>query len=115
MRISDWSSDVCSSDLAPHRLAGGSSCGSASVVAQGLADFALGTDTGGSVRIPAAFTGLFGMRPTHGAISMEGVMPLAPSIDTIGFMARDAGLTRATRTALLPARPPRKSRAEGKE
>lgn len=87
---------------APCRLAGGSSCGSASVVAGGLADFALGTDTGGSVRIPAAFTGLFGMRPSHGAISMEGVMPLAPSLDTVGFMARDAYLLRATGHALLP-------------
>lgn len=87
---------------APHRLVGGSSCGSASVVAQGLADFALGTDTGGSVRIPAAFTGLFGMRPSHGAISVEGVMPLAPSLDTVGFMARDAHLLRAIGHALLP-------------
>ncbi|UYO93312.1 amidase [Pollutimonas sp. M17] len=90
---------------APQRLVGGSSCGSASVVAQGFADFALGTDTGGSVRIPAAFTGLFGMRPTHGAIPMEGVMPLAPSMDTVGFMARDARLLRAIGRTLLPVRP----------
>lgn len=71
------------------RLCGGSSCGSAAAVAACLCDFALGTDTAGSVRVPAAFCGLFGMRPTHGAISMDGVVPLAPSFDTVGFLARD--------------------------
>ena len=72
------------------RLCGGSSCGSAAAVAAALCDFALGTDTAGSVRVPAAFCGLFGLRPTHGAISSQGVVPLAPSFDVVGFLARDA-------------------------
>lgn len=71
------------------RLCGGSSSGSAAAVAGALCDFALGTDTAGSVRVPAAFCGLFGLRATHGALSMEGVVPLAPSFDTPGFLARD--------------------------
>ncbi|MFC0211934.1 amidase [Paenibacillus chartarius] len=74
---------------APGCIPGGSSSGSAVAVAAGLADFALGTDTGGSVRIPSAYCGVFGMRPTHGSVSMEGVIPLAPSFDTVGWMARD--------------------------
>ncbi|MDB4977720.1 MAG: amidase family protein [Myxococcaceae bacterium] len=72
------------------RLCGGSSCGSAAAVAAALCDFALGTDTAGSVRIPSAFCGLFGIRGTHGAISTDGVVPLAPSFDAVGFLARDA-------------------------
>ena len=72
------------------RLCGGSSCGSAAAVAACLSDFALGTDTGGSIRVPASFCGLFGFRPSHGRISAEGVVPLAPSFDTVGFLARDA-------------------------
>ncbi|MCQ9617442.1 amidase [Paenalcaligenes niemegkensis] len=88
--------------LAPERFTGGSSCGSASVVAQGLVDLALGTDTGGSVRIPAAFTGLFGMRPTYGSIPINGVTPLAPSLDTVGFMAKTAQILRDTGSVLLP-------------
>jgi amidase len=74
---------------APGRVCGGSSCGSAAAVAACLCDFALGTDTAGSVRVPASFCGLFGLRPTHGAIAMRGVVPLAPSFDTVGFLARD--------------------------
>ena len=88
--------------LAPQRFTGGSSCGSASVVAQGHAEFALGTDTGGSVRIPAAFTGLFGMRPTYGSIPIDGVMPLAPSLDTVGFMAKSVQVLYACGSVLLP-------------
>lgn len=72
------------------RLCGGSSCGSAAAVCACLCDFALGTDTAGSVRVPAAFCGLYGLRSTHGALPMEGVIPLAPSFDTIGYLARDA-------------------------
>ncbi|HMK37394.1 MAG TPA: amidase [Desulfomonilaceae bacterium] len=72
---------------APDRVPGGSSSGSASAVACGLADFALGTDTGGSVRIPAANCGIYGFRPTHGVISVAGVNPLAPTFDTVGVLA----------------------------
>ncbi|CAM3785325.1 amidase [Cohnella lubricantis] len=72
------------------RIPGGSSSGSASAVAAGDADFALGTDTGGSVRVPSSYCGLFGFRPTHGAVSAEGVIKLADSFDTVGWMSRDA-------------------------
>lgn len=72
---------------APDRVPGGSSCGSVSAVACGLADFALGTDTGGSVRVPAANCGIFGFRPTHGRISVAGVNPLSPTFDTVGVFA----------------------------
>ncbi len=70
---------------APDRLPGGSSSGSASAVGAGLVDFALGTDTGGSVRLPASFNGIFGMRPSRGAIDMSGVVPLGPGFDTLGW------------------------------
>lgn len=73
----------------PSRITGGSSSGSASAVSNGLCDFALGTDTGGSVRAPANHCGLIGLRPTHGRVSLEGVMDLAPSLDTCGWFARD--------------------------
>jgi amidase len=75
---------------APDRIPGGSSSGSAASVAAGLADIALGTDTGGSVRAPASFCGIWGLRPTHGRISLEGCMELCVSFDTCGFFARDA-------------------------
>lgn len=73
----------------PDRVTGGSSSGSAAAVAGGLADIAVGSDTGGSIRAPASFCGLIGLRTTHGAISLEGTMPLAPSFDTFGWFARD--------------------------
>jgi amidase len=73
----------------PDRYTGGSSSGSAAVVAAGLVDFALGTDTGGSVRAPASNCGLIGIRPTHGRVSLKGAMDLAPSFDTCGWMTRD--------------------------
>jgi amidase len=73
----------------PLRLSGGSSSGSASSVANHVCDFALGTDTGGSIRAPASHTGLFGLRPTHGRIDMAGSHPLAPSLDAPGWFARD--------------------------
>jgi amidase len=74
---------------APDRIAGGSSSGSASAVSHGLCDFALGTDTGGSVRAPASHCGLVGLRPTHGRVSLQGALDLAPSLDTGGWFARD--------------------------
>jgi amidase len=86
----------------PGRIPGGSSSGSAVAVAAGLTDFAIGTDTGGSVRVPASFVGVFGFRPTHGAISLSGVMPFAPSYDTVGWFARDAVTLGAVGDALLP-------------
>lgn len=98
---------------APERVPGGSSSGSASAVAAGLVDFAIGSDTGGSVRAPASFCGLFGMRPTHGRISLRGACPLAPMYDTVGWFARSAGLLARVgqvllatdrRPALLPRR-----------
>ena len=74
---------------APDRITGGSSSGSASAVSSHLCDFALGTDTGGSVRAPANHCGLYGLRPTHGRISLEAVLDLSPSLDTCGWFARD--------------------------
>ena len=82
--------------LDPGLVPGGSSSGSAVAVADGDADFGYGTDTGGSVRIPAAFCGLAGLKTTHGRISLDGVWPLAPSLDTVGPIAADvAGLAAA--------------------
>jgi len=74
---------------APDRVPGGSSSGSAAAVAAGLCDAALGTDTGGSVRVPASFCGLYGIRPTHGRLPVMGMMQQAPSSDTTGWFARD--------------------------
>ncbi len=86
---------------APSRIPGGSSCGSAAAVAGGLCDTALGSDTGGSVRIPGSYCGVFGLRPTHGRIPLTGVMPLAPSFDTVGWFARDAETLRRVGEVLL--------------
>ncbi len=77
---------------APERVPGGSSSGSAAAVAAGLVDFALGTDTGGSVRLPASFCGIFGIRSSHGAVDMSGVVPMAPGFDALGWFARDAAM-----------------------
>ena len=86
---------------APDRVPGGSSSGSASAVAQGLCDAALGTDTGGSVRVPASFCGLYGIRPTHGRLDLSGMMPQAPSSDTMGWFARDASTFARVSTVML--------------
>lgn len=75
---------------APDHIPGGSSSGSAAAVAGGLVDLALGSDTGGSVRAPASFCALWGIRPTHGSVPMDLVQPVAPSFDTPGLFARDA-------------------------
>jgi aspartyl-tRNA(Asn)/glutamyl-tRNA(Gln) amidotransferase subunit A len=83
--------------LDPARVAGGSSGGSAACVAAGVSPGALGTDTGGSIRIPAALCGVVGIRPTLGSVPMDGITPMAPSQDTVGPIARDL----ATCTAML--------------
>ena len=74
------------------RVPGGSSSGSASAVASGIVDFALGTDAAGSTRLPASFCGVYGLRPSHGAISMQGVKSFAPSFDTLGIFANDINI-----------------------
>jgi amidase len=86
---------------APGRIPGGSSSGSAAAVAAAVVDFAIGSDTGGSVRLPASFCGILGMRPTHGRIPLDGVCPLAPSFDTCGWFARDAGVFERVGRTLL--------------
>ena len=86
---------------APSRIPGGSSSGSAAVVAGGVVDFALGSDTGGSVRVPASYCGIHGIRTTHGRVPTSGLMPLAPSFDTIGWFAREASLMARVGAVLL--------------
>lgn len=88
---------------APDRIPGGSSSGSASAVSNGLCDTALGSDTGGSVRGPASHCGLFGIRPTHGRISLDDCLALAPSFDTVGFFARDPATFSRVAAVLLGA------------
>ncbi len=92
---------------APDRVPGGSSSGSAAAVAGGLVDMALGTDSGGSVRTPASFCGLLGLRPTHGRIPVAGMETQSPSFDTCGWFARDASLFVKVGEVLLgrPASP----------
>lgn len=77
---------------ASDRIPGGSSSGSAVAVSAGIVDFALGTDTGGSIRVPSSYCGIYGFRPTHGLVDSKGVIPLAKSFDTVGWMTRDPNL-----------------------
>jgi amidase len=86
---------------APGHVPGGSSSGSAAAVAAGLCDTALGTDTGGSVRVPSSFCGLYGIRPTHGRLDLSGMMRQAPTSDTTGWFARDAATFARVSTIML--------------
>lgn len=86
---------------APGRVPGGSSSGSAAAAAGGLAQIALGTDTGGSIRVPASYCGVYGLRPTHARIPMAGVLPLAPSFDTCGVLAATGALLERGALRLL--------------
>lgn len=85
------------------RTPGGSSSGSAVAVASGNVDFALGTDTGGSIRVPSSYCGVYGFRPTHGAVNMEGVIPLSPVFDTVGWMADSIDVLQRVGEVLLGA------------
>ena len=86
---------------APDRITGGSSSGSASLVSNGVVDIATGSDTGGSIRAPASYCGLLGLRITHGRVSLEGAMPLAPTFDCFGWFARDAEIYNKVGDVLL--------------
>lgn len=88
---------------APGCIPGGSSSGSAAAVAGGLVDFALGSDTGGSIRVPASYCGILGIRPSHGAVSLDGALPFAPSFDTAGWFANSPMLMRDIGRVLLPS------------
>src|SRR5438067_3065815 len=86
---------------APGRLPGGSSSGSAAATAAGVCDFALGSDTGGSIRVPASFCGLYGIRPTHGRVHLSGAMAMAPSFGVAGWFANGPGVFRRVGQVLL--------------
>ena len=88
--------------IAPGRIAGGSSGGSAAALAAGLVDYALGTDSGGSIRIPAACCGVVGFKPTYGLVPLDGCFPLTPSFDHAGPMARDVEGCERMMEALAP-------------
>ena len=86
---------------APGKIPGGSSSGSAASVASGICDFSLGSDTGGSVRIPAAFCGLYGLRPTYGRVNLTGATAMSPSFDTAGWFAKDLDVFLKVGSVLL--------------
>jgi aspartyl-tRNA(Asn)/glutamyl-tRNA(Gln) amidotransferase subunit A len=92
--VNPWDADTL-------RVPGGSSSGSAVAVAAGLCAFALGSDTGGSVRVPAAFNGLFGLKTTPGLLSNDGALPLAPHLDTGGFLTRSAADASIVLSAII--------------
>jgi amidase len=96
---------------APGRVPGGSSSGSAAAVAAGLCDFALGTDTGGSTRVPASYCGIWGLRTTHGLLSRAGLVALSTRFDTPTWLAHDAATFMNVARVLLPATPARFTRA----
>lgn len=87
--------------VTPERLPGGSSSGSAVAVSAGLADIGLGTDTGGSIRVPSSYNGLFGLRPTHNRLPCDNMVALAPGFDTIGWMTRDLNTLQVTAEVLF--------------
>src|SRR6516225_4690217 len=91
-------------DMRTHRVAGGSSSGSAVAVAGGLAPAAIGSDTGGSIRIPSALCGLTGLKPTYGLVSLSGTVPLSPTLDSFGPLAHTVEDVARLTAAL--ARPP---------
>ena len=93
--------------LDPERLVGGSTSGPTAAVLAGEADLGLGTDTAGSIRVPASYCGLWGLRMTHGAVDVRGMWPLAPSFDAVGLVGRDPRLLAAAVAALGAAPPPR--------
>lgn len=88
--------------ITPDRLSGGSSSGSAVAVSSGRSDIGLGTDTGGSIRVPSSYNGLFGLRPTHGVISMDNMVALASTFDTVGWMTKDLASLEKAAHVLLP-------------
>ncbi|OZI58749.1 amidase [Bordetella genomosp. 1] len=92
-------------DDAVHRIPGGSSSGSAVAVAGRLAPAAIGTDTGGSVRVPASYCGITGLKPTVGRISSQGVVTLSQTLDSVGIFAHSAADARLVFDALVPAEP----------
>lgn len=91
--------------VSPDRVPGGSSSGSAVAVGSKLVDFSLGTDTGGSVRVPASYCGIYGIRPSHGVVSTAGVVPMAQSFDTVGWFARDAYILKQVGRVFLQSDP----------
>ncbi|MBF4600651.1 DUF3225 domain-containing protein [Frigoribacterium sp. VKM Ac-1396] len=87
----------------PGAISGGSTSGPATAVALGQVSIGLGTDTGGSLRVPASYQGLWGIRTTHGAVDRTGLLPLAPTFDTVGWLTRDVDTLRRAAAASLPA------------
>jgi aspartyl-tRNA(Asn)/glutamyl-tRNA(Gln) amidotransferase subunit A len=96
----------------PQRIAGGSSSGPAAALAAGMVAFAIGTDTGGSVRLPAAYCGIAGLRPTYGRVPTNGVFPLTWTLDTVGPMAREAADLEPVLSAIAPVYEPRSVRRD---
>ncbi|WP_394220713.1 amidase [Alteromonas gracilis] len=89
--------------IAPERIPGGSSSGSAVAVSSHLADIGLGTDTGGSIRVPASYQGLWGLRTTHGVVACDNMVALAPSFDTVGWLTRDLDTLQRVAEVCIPS------------